>query len=80
MNLKKFSVLFKFCILLLLCSFCSGGEAIVKEIGTFPTIEGNNLNKVSKKVPDDFVERDLSITENLNDRFKSGSTQKSFGL
>ena len=61
MNLKKFSGLFKFCIFLLLFSFCSGGEAIVKEIGTFPTIEGNNLNKVSKKVPDDFVERDLIV-------------------
>ena len=31
------------------------------EINEFPSIQGNNLNKVKKIVPDDFVDRDLIV-------------------
>ena len=31
------------------------------EINEFPSIEGNNLNKEKKIVPDDFVDKDLII-------------------
>ena len=31
------------------------------EINEFPSIEGNNLNKEKKVVPDDFVDKDLII-------------------
>ena len=31
------------------------------EINEFPSIEGNNLNKQKKIVPDDFVDKDLII-------------------
>ena len=29
--------------------------------GVFPSIQGNNLNKQSKTVPDDFVDKDLIV-------------------
>ena len=33
--------------------------------GVFPSIQGNNLNKQSKTVPDDFVDRDISFLKPL---------------
>ena len=32
-----------------------------EETNEFPSIEGNNLNKEKKVVPDDFVDKDLII-------------------
>ena len=42
---------------------CQGSEDSVMESseGVFPSIQGNNLNKKSKTVPDDFVDKDLIV-------------------
>ena len=51
---------FKFCVLLaFLFISCQNlnGEYMSPEINEFPAIEGNNLNKQKKVVPDDFVDK-----------------------
>lgn len=55
---------FKLCILLaLLLISCQNlnGEYMSPEINEFPVIEGNNLNKQKKVVPDDFVDKNLIV-------------------
>ena len=55
---------FKLCILLsLLFISCQNlnGEYMSPEINEFPVIEGNNLNKQKKVVPDDFVDKNLIV-------------------
>ena len=54
----------KLCILLaLLFISCQNlnGEYMSPEINEFPVIEGNNLNKQKKVVPDDFVDKNLIV-------------------
>ena len=55
---------FKLCILLVfLFISCQNlnGEYMSPEINEFPVIEGNNLNKQKKVVPDDFVDKNLIV-------------------
>ncbi|MDA8897032.1 hypothetical protein N9J00_02260 [Acidimicrobiia bacterium] len=39
----------------------SGDSVMESSEGVFPSIQGNNLNKQSKTVPDDFVDKDLIV-------------------
>jgi hypothetical protein len=64
--LKKFSTPSKFVFVLSAFLFvfaCGNNEnsSMSSEINEFPSIQGNNLNKVKKIVPDDFVDRDLIV-------------------
>ena len=64
--LMKSSIYFKFkkyILIFLLTISCQSSENIYMsgEINEFPSIEGNNLNKEKKIVPDDFVDKDLII-------------------
>lgn len=55
---------FKFCFLLaFLFIGCQSlnNEYMSPEINEFPAIEGNNLNKQKKVVPDDFVDKNLIV-------------------
>ena len=55
---------FKLCILLAFLFICCqnlNGEYMSPEINAFPVIEGNNLNKQKKVVPDDFVDKNLIV-------------------
>ena len=55
---------FKFCVLLaFLFIGCQSfnDEYMSPEINEFPAIEGNNLNKQKKVVPDDFVDKNLIV-------------------
>ena len=55
---------FKFCVLLaFLFIGCQSlnNEYMSPEINEFPAIEGNNLNKQKKVVPDDFVDKNLIV-------------------
>ena len=55
---------FKLCILLAFLFICCqnlNGEYMSPEINEFPAIEGNNLNKQKKVVPDDFVDKNLIV-------------------
>ena len=55
---------FKFCVLLaFLFISCQNlnGEYMSPEINEFPVIEGNNLNKQKKVIPDDFVDKNLIV-------------------
>ena len=55
---------FKFYVLLaFLFISCQNlnGEYMSPEINEFPAIEGNNLNKQKKVVPDDFVDKNLIV-------------------
>ncbi len=55
---------FKLCIFLaLLFISCQNlnSEYMSPEINEFPAIEGNNLNKQKKVVPDDFVDKNLIV-------------------
>jgi len=57
-------VRFKFCVLLALLFICCqslNNEYMSPEINEFPAIEGNNLNKQKKVVPDDFVDKNLIV-------------------
>jgi len=57
-------VRFKLCILLAFLFICCqnlNGEYMSPEINEFPAIEGNNLNKQKKVVPDDFVDKNLIV-------------------
>ena len=42
---------------------CQGSEDSIMESseGVFPSIQGNNLNKKSRTVPDDFIDKDLIV-------------------
>ena len=56
----------RFCSLLLIFLFvinCQAGDSLYMspELNQFPSIQGNNLNKEKKVVPDDFVDKDLII-------------------
>ena len=53
----------KYILIFLLTISCQSSENIYMsgEINEFPSIEGNNLNKEKKIVPDDFVDKDLII-------------------
>ena len=64
--MKKFSTPSKFVFVLSAFLFvfaCGNNEnsSMSSEINEFPSIQGNNLNKVKKIVPDDFVDRDLIV-------------------
>ena len=52
-----------FLIVFLLTISCQSSENMYMsgETNEFPSIEGNNLNKEKKVVPDDFVDKDLII-------------------
>ena len=52
-----------FLLVFLLTITCQPSENMYMsgEINEFPSIEGNNLNKEKKVVPDDFVDKDLII-------------------
>ena len=47
-------------LLLVGCQSSDGPELNTSE-GTFPTIQGNNLNKQSKIIPNDYADKDLII-------------------
>ena len=56
----------RFCTLLLIFLFvinCQAGENLYMspELNQFPSIQGNNLNKEKKVVPDDFVDKNLIV-------------------
>jgi hypothetical protein len=42
---------------------CQSSESspMISSEGIFPSVQGNNLNKKSKTVPDDFVDKDLIV-------------------
>ena len=40
---------------------CSESSPMITSEGIFPSVQGNNLNKKSKTVPDDFVDKDLIV-------------------
>ncbi len=61
MNLKKFSVLYKSLLCFFLLFSCSGEAVTSTNSNNFPTIQGKNLNKVIKSVPDDFVDKNLIV-------------------
>lgn len=55
---------YKLCVLLaFLLISCQNlnGEYMSPEINEFPVIEGNNLNKQKKVIPDDFVDKNLIV-------------------
>jgi len=57
-------VRYKLCVLLaFLLISCQNlnGEYMSPEINEFPVIEGNNLNKQKKVIPDDFVDKNLIV-------------------
>ena len=56
----------RFCSLLLIFLFvinCQTGDSsyMSPELNQFPSIQGNNLNKEKKVVPDDFVDKNLIV-------------------
>lgn len=51
------------CLVFLLIMGCQSSESspMISSEGVFPSVQGNNLNKKSKTVPDDFVDKDLIV-------------------